>query len=278
MNNNQYIFLYLFNRLFKFDPSELHLYKRVLGKWTNYKYKDGVFSLNWNGYPIALRENSSDLEVFNQVFLRQEYSFCSRLYEKYFSDYEVKSVIDAGANIGLSAIYFKNLYPNAKVFAIEPDKDNFKMLISNTKNLEGLKNLHIGLWDEDKEIIVSDEFRDGASWSKMTRSIHDGDDDSNRVNGTKLITFFRMQKLNDIDILKIDIEGAEHRVLMQDSDSRIVLESTKICCIEIHKEFSDVFEFRSYFKNLGFDLFSCAGSENIFGVNTRLIKATKNNE
>ena len=39
--------------------------------------------------------------------------------------------IDAGANIGLTSIYFANKFPNAKIVALEPEIDNYIILQKN---------------------------------------------------------------------------------------------------------------------------------------------------
>ena len=45
-------------------------------------------------------------------------------------------IIDCGANIGLSVIYMKSLYPQATIIAFEPDEKNFELLKTNMRNFE----------------------------------------------------------------------------------------------------------------------------------------------
>jgi FkbM family methyltransferase len=51
-----------------------------------------------------------------------------------FSLKEVKVIVDIGANVGYSALYFAHLYKNAKIFAIEPEKNNFSQLQKNCQH------------------------------------------------------------------------------------------------------------------------------------------------
>ncbi|HEY7772510.1 MAG TPA: FkbM family methyltransferase, partial [Marinagarivorans sp.] len=76
-------------------------------------------------HPFILRIPSSDVPTYQQVFIDREYQFKVSK--------QPKVIVDAGANIGLAAIYFANQYPNAKIIAIEPEKGNFDQLTANTK-------------------------------------------------------------------------------------------------------------------------------------------------
>ena len=50
---------------------------------------------------------------------------------------EAPVILDCGANIGLSVIYFKQLYPNSKITAFEPDPDVFKVLKGCSQAFKG---------------------------------------------------------------------------------------------------------------------------------------------
>ena len=70
--------------------------------------------------PVNLRLNTSDIPTFEKIFVHLEYQV-DRIIDP-------KVIIDAGANIGLSAIYFSNKYPSANIIAIEPETFLFKLL------------------------------------------------------------------------------------------------------------------------------------------------------
>jgi len=73
--------------------------------------------------PFFLRLKTTDLPTFDQVFFYKEYDFDTAK--------SPNIIIDAGANIGLAAIYFANRYPNAKIIALEPEQSNFRILKEN---------------------------------------------------------------------------------------------------------------------------------------------------
>src|SRR5688572_33226136 len=65
--------------------------------------------------PILLRKDTSDLAIFDQVFLNGDYDVDFK--------FQPKTIVDAGANIGLFSIIMKNRFPEAKIICIEPDKN-----------------------------------------------------------------------------------------------------------------------------------------------------------
>src|SRR5258706_4287375 len=69
-------------------------------------------------YPLKVRlRGSSDLEVFDQIYIFEEYSCLRNLKEP-------SLVLDLGANVGFSAAYFLNIFPKAHIVAVEPDERN----------------------------------------------------------------------------------------------------------------------------------------------------------
>lgn len=75
-------------------------------------------------YPIYLSNYHVDVTTLFQIFFAKEYEVALNISPQF--------IIDCGANIGLSAIYYANAYPQAKIIAIEPDRSNFKYLEINT--------------------------------------------------------------------------------------------------------------------------------------------------
>src|SRR5436190_21998125 len=74
-------------------------------------------------HPVYVRIGTTDLSVLKQVLVERQYDFSLPV--------TPKVIVDAGANIGLSAVFFANKYPAAVIFAIEPEESNFKVLEKN---------------------------------------------------------------------------------------------------------------------------------------------------
>jgi FkbM family methyltransferase len=175
--------------------------------------------------PFYLRLKTSDLPTYDQVFIKLEYEFAiSRI---------PKVILDAGANIGLASIYFANKYPDAKIIALEPEQSNFKMLEMNVSAYPNVFPVQAALWNKNEEVSVIDT--DLGKWGFVTET----KDTSGRLQGitchtVEAITVDKiMQNFNieTIDILKIDIEGAEKEVF---SDSSAWIERVDSIIVELH--------------------------------------------
>ncbi len=114
-------------------------------------------------------------------------------------------IIDCGANIGLSVIYFKQLVPNAKIIAFEPDGKNAELLKRNADsfNLQNVEIRQEAVWIDNTTLSFKSE---GTMSSKIDESIQNGE---NKVQAIRLKELLNRK----IDFLKIDIEGAEYEVL-----------------------------------------------------------------
>jgi FkbM family methyltransferase len=162
-------------------------------------------------FPFYLRARTSDLLIFEQIFVNQEYDFktqdCPRV------------IVDAGAHIGLASIYFSNRYPESKIIAIEPEISNYKMLKKNVASYNNIITLNAALWDKNEEIDLVDPGI--GNWGFMTQAEerqgeHLGNI-SHKVHGMTIDKIMDNNCLEKIDILKMDIEGAEREVFMNSS-------------------------------------------------------------
>jgi FkbM family methyltransferase len=119
-------------------------------------------------------------------------------------------IIDCGANIGLSIIYFKQLYPEAEIVAFEPDKKVFEVLTKNM-NAFGYNDVSLvpkGLWNAETTLRFLSEGADGG------RVALKEDDSAIEIETVRLRPYLN----RPVDLLKIDIEGAETKVLEDCSD------------------------------------------------------------
>jgi FkbM family methyltransferase len=127
---------------------------------------------------------------------------------KFKSDTKSPVILDCGANIGMSILYFKKMYPNARIKAYEPDSKIFKYLVHNTKGLEDVSLINKAVWIKEEKLEFNSEGADGGSiFGVMDKKIE--------IEATRLKD--EISKENHIDFLKIDIEGPEYKVL-QDCD------------------------------------------------------------
>ncbi len=124
--------------------------------------------------PVTLRLDNSDADVFRQVFRYREYDLkgtgqwprVQAAYEALLAAGKRPIIIDAGANVGASTLYFATTYPEAIVVAIEPDAENLELCRRNTRSCPNVRLVEAGLGGEAGLV----ELRGGenGSWSIMT--------------------------------------------------------------------------------------------------------------
>ncbi len=195
-------------------------------------------------HPFKVRTPSSDLRTTKQVFINLEYDFVVET--------EPTVIVDAGANIGLAAIYFANKYQNAKIIAIEPELNNFNLLKQNVEPYPNILPIHAALWDNNEEInLVDPGF---GHWRFITSSNLTADTPPDNtchkvmaMTINKIITDYNLEK---IDILKIDIEGAEKEVFHSSSSW---IEKVNAIIIELHEDLKTGCNRSFYCGSNGFD-------------------------
>lgn len=140
------------------------------------------------------------LHTYRDIFVNEIYLFKAKQADPV--------ILDCGSNIGLSVLYFKTIYPNALVWAFEPDKSNFELLEKNIQQnqLKMVNAASKAVWIQDGFISFSGK---GSEASRIDANNEDGG--AHQVPCIRLKTF--MQDFATIDFLKMDIEGGEYAVL-----------------------------------------------------------------
>lgn len=175
---------------------------------------------------IYLRPGSSDSKCFEQVFVKECFAPIA-------DAKDVKFVVDAGANVGFSSLWFLETFPECEVLAIEPDVDNFMSMVENTRGFTPrMHRMRAGLWSHDTNLVIEPgRFRDGKEWSIQVRECQPGECWS--CFGFSLPTAVHGLPYDRIDILKVDIEGAEVKVFSGDAGW---LDSVRNIVIELHDD------------------------------------------
>lgn len=155
-------------------------------------------------HPLFARRGTSDLSVFDQIFSLREYRCLDHLQG-------VQTIVDAGANVGYSSAWLLTRFPQARVVAIEPDRANFAVAARNLAPYGARASLFNGaLWWEDSTLSFDSDYGDeGDEWSRRVTAAEDAKGDVEAISVTTLMDRWNMPS---IDILKIDIEGAEEAV------------------------------------------------------------------
>jgi len=174
---------------------------------------------------IYLRKQSKDVNVFHQIFIKQDLGF--------LKGKKCKVCIDAGANIGLSTIIMKNYFPDSYVYSIEPETENLKMLLLNTNKYKNVVVIDKALSDNSNGLFFFDTGKGADSFQTMQKPI---DTNTRMVKSICITDLMNQYNLTSLDFVKIDIEGAE--VFCVDQEALPWIRQSKLLAIEIHEHFA----------------------------------------
>ena len=170
--------------------------------------------------PVWLRARTSDRRVFDQVFLSADQAF--PLPES------PKVIVDLGANIGLTSVLYCNAYPSARVIAVEPEQSNYGMLNRNLGPYRWVTTLPCAVWSRDSWVRIVESTAD--AWAFQVEACERGEDGS--IEALSIPSIMERAGISHIDLLKIDIEGAEVEVLSNDTESWVHQVAT--IAVELH--------------------------------------------
>ncbi|WP_121357537.1 FkbM family methyltransferase [Flavisolibacter nicotianae] len=166
--------------------------------------------------------------VDSASFIGQYFSVLNGSVYKFRADTDEPLIIDCGANIGMSILYFKKLYPKARIIAFEPDKKIFSTLEKNVE-ARGFRNVTLvnkGVWNTEGTLRFRAEGADGGSIVGENGSTA-GDVAITEIETTSLKPYLE----GKVDFLKLDIEGAEAVVI---EDCKDLLQNVQHLFIEYH--------------------------------------------
>lgn len=136
-------------------------------------------------------------------------------------------VIDIGAHKGLVSCYIAKKYPKVKVYAYEPVKENYEALLKHIK-LNGLDNIiphNLAVTKDGRDVEIFTDPQNNSGGSTLY-----GSGNVQKVKSTTLEDIFKTYKIDTLDLLKIDCEGAEFEIL-----DTPILEKVKRLRGEFHK-------------------------------------------
>jgi FkbM family methyltransferase len=169
---------------------------------------------------VVIRKGTTDIEVFEAIFVRRTYHFPV--------DIKPKLIIDGGAYVGYSSLYFSLKYPQAKIIAVEPEDSNFEVLEKNTRNVPNIRRIKAGLWYKNAPLKIRD-FGAGH-WSFRTEEAEETEEFG--LQGITVSSLLEDSGFDRIDVLKLDIEGAEKEIFGRDCEPW--LRKVNILAAEIH--------------------------------------------
>lgn len=182
-------------------------------------HQEKEYYVSWiNGKQVLMRKGTTDILVFKKIFIDKEYNFPII--------HELTTIIDAGANVGFSAIFFATRFPQAKIIAVEPEPSNYELLLKNIHPYPNIYPVQGAVSNKRGKFKITN--KDADNWNFQFEDSNGSDGEGEFYTITDLMEKFGMEK---IDFLKIDIEGGEE-MLFQDNYEW--LEKTQSLSIELH--------------------------------------------
>ena len=174
---------------------------------------------------IWLRAGTSDRQVFDEIIVGNELDF----------DFgsQPDTVLDLGANIGLSSIYLANRFPNAKILAVEMDPNNVQLLRLNTRHYPTITIVPRAIWSHDGHVRI--ENPDDEPWAFKVVEAEAGD--AGAIDAVSIPTLLREHGWARADFVKMDIEGAERDLLVPGHCDW--LSQVSVLAIELHDRFRE---------------------------------------
>jgi FkbM family methyltransferase len=252
-------------KLFSQETHFNYFFSRILKK---YNFIDNRLEriILLNKLKIKIRKRDSDSKVFVQIFENHEYKILLELLNSFQNKNEY-IILDCGANVGYTSLYLSQSSQKVKIICVEPFKETAYYLNENLKiNNLNYQVINKVLWINSTDSLVLKDFRDNLAWSKSFELADENDIET--YESIDIPTIMLNDSINIIDILKIDIEGAEAKLFNNIKFLNILEKNVKILAIEVHEDFIKYIEVENILKNLNF-LFFHSG-ELIIAINNNL--------
>jgi len=210
------------------------------------------WSENGKALKIHIRKYTRDLLVFSEFFIEEGHlSFV----KTYASPQTVRTVLDAGANIGCAALFLHAYFPEANVVCIEPETSNFDLLKQNINiNNASLKItcFHHAIWNSITRLSLMQRDHSSDAFHVMEKEVAD-----EVISTTSTLTIPGVMdklRMSTLDFLKIDIEGAEKILFEDDRHLAEFLPVTTTLSVEVHTEFISASKVSEQLVRFGFQV------------------------
>ncbi len=194
--------------------------------------------LRMNGSTVSLRFRQQDIYVVGEILHDRAYRIESPLPGN-------AVIVDAGANIGVAALWLASRYPDADLHCFEPESRSFELLRHNLQQLPRARCEKIALGEcvGEVSLFVS---ANGSIHSIFETGAPAGVE---HVASARLGDYLAEHGIERVDLLKLDVEGSEMAVLRGLGDR---IERVGVIVGELHERLVDEAEFYGFLREHGF--------------------------
>jgi len=186
--------------------------------------KEEVHELRLNGFPhpLFLRAIRADMQSFINTFIEPY------LEKKPYLP-AAETVIDAGANVGYTAVLFASWWPESTIISLEPDRENYELVLRNTCSYANIHVVHAALWNTEAVLSIEAGQEDGFV---VRESLAGEIKAENAARGISLPQLLKQFGKSRLDFLKLNVEGSEKEIFSKGYDAW--LPETQAMLVELH--------------------------------------------
>ena len=194
---------------------------------------------------VRLRESGSDILTFEEIVRAQVYGEIAERIA------DCRTIIDLGANIGLASLYLSTRFPESQIFAVEPNPDTYQLLMVNLEKLRNsgrCRTIEAAVWSENRPLQAAPRANPEHYSAFAVREAPEARGD---IAGFSIRQIIELSGFGFVDLLKVDIEGAEVELFRGDVDW---LANVGAIAIEFHKNARVESSFDEIAKEYGFSI------------------------
>jgi len=230
-----YFIQFLNKRLTDFQKERNEVINFCLVHKASIKTYQGGQIIQYDDNQYIIRPQSSDYAVFAEVMIQQEYGPVLDFIGREKQTDTIRTILDVGSNAGYTSLLLMRKFPLSKIFALEPERQNYKALQANIKANQAesrIVSLNLAAWSHADELSLS-PFRDNREWSFSFAPASLG---AIKVKALPLIEILQHTGAEIIDLCKIDIEGAEKEIFLKDCHIGEFLSRVRYIVMEVHQD------------------------------------------
>jgi len=192
----------------------------------------------WKGRDLFYRAGTADAGAFYEILIRPSRRVSGGYLRPGKLEYWVPSeinpevILDIGGNIGTTSVFYSKMFPQAKIFTFEPVPGNFELLEKNINGLDNVSAFNVGLGDSDKKVLIYDSAEQGNTGGFSIYGVDVDQSKSQEIEVKKSASFLEEIGVTQVDLIKIDTEGAEYDILT--SMDKDMLSNVKWIIGELH--------------------------------------------
>lgn len=182
--------------------------------------------------------------------------------EEFLPNERELNIFDIGAHNFVDSIGFKHYFPFSNVYAFEPSTRNYN-LYSKTAQQYGVKTFRLALSNKDgTSTFYNSKDLGGVEWTASGSLLKPTDKGCERirfeadevVNTLTLNTFCKQNEIDHVDIIHMDVQGAEHLVLSGMGDYRPKILFCETCEYENYEGSEDLNKLLDIIHSMGYSI------------------------